>query len=111
MIDIETESILTPSAACKEPGLRNPRTNKPCALSQFYRAVNPGARAIDGSKIRLEVVKLPIGICTTREAIRRFIAKLTDPDADIPEPTSKARQRQQRGAVSELEAAGFEIGG
>jgi hypothetical protein len=109
-IDIEVEQTCPISAACRFPALRNPKNGKPAHANQVYRWVQIGARAVNGQRIRLEAIQLPTGLATSREAVARFIARLNDPDADIPEPTPAARRRQIDSAAAELEAAGFEVG-
>jgi len=109
MIDLQSEQIIPLSQSCREPGLRNARTGKPCHIAQAYRYTQIGARAVDGSRVRLETVKLPSGLCTSREAIERFVARLTDPDTEITAP-SRSRKQAIKSAEAELVKAGFEIG-
>jgi len=108
LIDIDTETLLDLPAACRHPALVNSRTHRPCHLAQIYRYVQRGAVAANGERVRLETVRTPAGMRTSREAIGRFIAELTDPDRPAPAPW--VRRKQMAVAKAELEAAGFEIG-
>jgi hypothetical protein len=103
------EHLIDLRQACGEAPLRNPRTGKPCHISQLYRYVTRGARAANGTRVRLQTVLTPSGRRTSREAIMRFIAALTDPGA--PPPTPRVRKQQIAQAEAELSAAGFEVGG
>jgi hypothetical protein len=109
MIDIFGEDLIDLRAACKEPPFRHPKTGKPGHISGMYRHALRGARAADGSRIRLETVRTPSGLRTSREAIQRFIAALTNPDNPLPPPRSAIRQREIAGACSELEKDGFAL--
>lgn len=106
MIDISTERLMPLTEARKHRALRNPRTRKPANASTIFRHAMYGARAVNGDRIKLESVKLPSGLCTSEEAIERFIARLTNPHIDT-NPTPNTRQRDVDGAVAELAAAGM----
>lgn len=107
--DLLSEGLIDLRRACAEPPLRNARTGKPCHVSQTYRYAMRGATAANGERIRLETILTPSGRRTSREAVVRFIARLTDPDQPISAP--RARVRQIKSAEADLEAAGFEVGG
>lgn len=110
-IDVETEDLINFATACTHPALRNDRTGRPCHPAQLYRYVQLGAKAANGERIRLETVRTPRGLRTTRQAIVRFIAALTDPDR--PAPTPRARTKQLAATERdelELTAAGFDVG-
>lgn len=109
MIDVVNETLLGLREACREQVFRNRLTGKPAHIASLYRHVMRGARAANGDRVRLECVKTPSGLRTSREAIARFIAALTDPDR--PAPTSRARAKQIAQAERELIEAGFEVGG
>jgi hypothetical protein len=109
MIDLNSETLIDLTTACRHPALRNKRTGRPCHVAQIYRHIQRGARAANGDRVQLESIKAPSGWCTSNEAIERFIRTLTDPD--LPLPTSRQRKRQQAAAEKELAAAGFQIGG
>jgi Protein of unknown function (DUF1580) len=107
-IDIETETLIDLRAAATLPVFRN-RTGKSAHISSVYRFVMRGARAANGQRIRLETVRVPSGLRTSREAVQRFIAELTDPDHPIPAPRTAARKRQIAAAENELVEAGFQL--
>jgi hypothetical protein len=67
-----------------------------------------GATASNGARIRLETVRTPSGLRTSREAIQRFISALTN--QGLPPPTTASRRHQQEKAERELSEAGFEVG-
>jgi hypothetical protein len=109
MIDMLKEDLIVLRAACREKPFRHRRTGKPAHISSLYRHVMRGARAANGERIRLETVRTPSGLRTSREAIARFIQALTDPG--LPLPTAAKRRQAQEAAETELRRAGFEIGG
>jgi len=108
MIDVLTEDLIDLRTACCERPFRHGRTGKPAHISSLYRHVLRGARAANGERIRLETVLTPSGRRTSREAIQRFIAALTEPG--LPPPTTARRDREREAAEQELAEAGFEIG-
>jgi hypothetical protein len=109
MIDVLSEDLIDLREACGLRVFKNTKTGKPAHIASMYRHIMRGARAANGERIRLEVVRTPSGLRTSREAVARFIAALTDPDATAPTP--RARRRQIAQAEAELAGAGFEIGG
>lgn len=109
MIDVLAETLIDLPTAAREPALRNARTGKPCHAAQLYRFFHIGARSVTGERVRLEFVKVPSGLRTSREAVARFIAALTDPDRPTAPPRTRTRQAQQDRAERELAAAGFEV--
>ena len=108
MIDPLNEELIDLQAACSLPPFRNPKTGKPCHKSALYRHVLRGSRAANGDRVRLDVVRTPSGLRTSREAVLRFIRALTDPDTPLPPIPTKNRAKQQEAAVAELVAAGFQ---
>lgn len=107
MIDPMTEELLTACEAAKTPPLRNSKSGKPCHVAQVFRYFQPGARDINGGIVKLESIKTPSGLRTSREAIVRFINRLTNPNNHTSEPTPKERGRQIAAAQSRLAAAGI----
>jgi hypothetical protein len=107
MIDIETETLIALRDACREPVFCH--GGKPIHISGMYRYIMRGAKAANGQRIRLETVRTPGGLRTSREAISRFISTLTDPGTAIPPPTTAARRRQIESAEKELARAGFDL--
>ena len=66
-----------------------------------FRWASRGTRGI-----RLEVVRTPSGLCTTRSAVLRFFAALTDPAPQPPRRTHRRREADIAAAERELAAAG-----
>ncbi|WP_428939693.1 hypothetical protein [Fontivita pretiosa] len=108
MIDIFSEQLVELGEARAYPVFC--RGNRRASIQKMYRLALHGARAANGARVRLEVVRTPGGIRTSREAIQRFIERLTNPDLPPPDPPA-VRQCQSQRAVEELQAAGFEVGG
>lgn len=107
MIDVINEALIDLTIASGEPALRNGRTGKSCSVSQVYRYAQGGARAVNGERVRLEVVKCPGGLRTSREAIARFIAALTDPDRPVTTRTAATRRRESEKASRDLARSGW----
>ena len=111
MIDLRNEDVISIIQACREPGLRDPHTRKACHVSCAYRYVTRGARAANGTRIKLEVVKTPRGLVTSREAIQRFVERLSDPDTaggdSVVGPTTAAHRREAKKVDRELDLAGI----
>ena len=104
MIDVFNEELIDLRAACRLPAFRNPRTNRGAHVSQAYRWIMRGARSANGNRVKLEVVRTPSGMRTSREAVARFLQRLT-----CPVPTDStlqpSRQRQIDAAEKELREA------
>lgn len=100
-VDVEREELMTPAEACSHPALRKSKT-KPCRVSKIYRLFDPGQRGV-----RLECVRTPSGLRTSRQAISRFISRLNMTDSSRRPPTSSARRRAQAHVDRELDAAGI----
>jgi hypothetical protein len=111
MIDIYAETLLDLRQACRLPVFLNPRTKQPLHISGIYRHIKRGARAANGERIRLEVIRTPTGLRTSREAVGRFIVALTNPTPFAPISQCASRKRQIAQAEAELMAAGFELAG
>jgi hypothetical protein len=110
-IDVLSEELVHLPQACREPAFRDPETRHPCHVSALYRYVQRGARAVNGQRVKLEVVKTPRGLATSRQAIQRFIERLSDPDAngEINAPTTAARRRAEAAVDRELDEAGIGV--
>jgi hypothetical protein len=106
MIDISSEDLIDLRIACREPVFRS-RGGQPCHVSSLYRHILRGARDANGGRVKLEIVRTPSGLKTSRQAIERFIRQLTDPTAPLPQ--TKARRSRQEAAERELRDAGFEL--
>jgi hypothetical protein len=78
MIDVLTEDLISLRDVCREPAMRNNLTRKPAHISQAYRWIQIGAKSVSGKRIQLETVKTPSGLRTSRQAIARFIAALSE---------------------------------
>jgi hypothetical protein len=112
VIDVIHEDLLSLNEACREKVFRNSATGKPIHFSQLYRYVLNGTRAASGARVKLEAVKTPGGLRTSREAIQRFIESLTnaDPHAGSAPPPARSSLRRDKAierAERELEAAGL----
>lgn len=99
---ILTETLLSAQEAVREPVLRGKRAA--AHVSKFYRMVSAGAKGIDGRRVRLESVRLPGGIYTSREAIARFVAALNQPEG-VAE--SMPPETMQAGVDAALDRAGL----
>src|ERR1700729_1207090 len=106
LINIETEKLIDLRAATREPVFRN-RNGRPCHVSKIYRLLFRGALDANGNRVKLSSVKTPTGWATSREAIARFIAQLTDPENPLPPSLQNTRRRQIEEAKQSLIAAGF----
>ena len=107
MIDLDTEELVDFRRAAKTTLLKNRKTGSACHVSQIFRYAQAGARAMNGDRVRLEVVKTPSGMMTSTEAIGRFIRRLTEPTASVTAPTPNQRRQQIETAQRELAAAGI----
>lgn len=106
MIDIQTEDLMDLKEAAREPVFRSPKTKKPAHVASIYRHVLRGGRAANGERVKLETIRTPSGLRTSRQAVERFIAALTNPDA-APAPTPSQRRREIEAAEKRLELAGI----
>src|SRR2546427_130282 len=95
MIDVTTESMIGLAAAAKlvPPG----RRHRPAHLSTILRWIRAGAKAPDGTTVRLEAVRLGGRWVTSKEALQRFGERLT-PDlggaGERPAPRTAGRRRK-----------------
>lgn len=109
MIDVLLEDLIDLRQACREKPFRNSRTGRPAHISSVYRHVMAGARAANGERIKLEVVRTPSGLRTSREAIGRFIATLTNAEAPAPARTTHRWRPHVEQACAELADAGMPV--
>jgi Protein of unknown function (DUF1580) len=82
MIDLQTEKTMSLAEAIRllPPG----RTGKPIRLGTLLRWISEGSRGPGGELVKLEAVRLGGRWLTSREALQRFVERLTpkaDPDA------------------------------
>jgi hypothetical protein len=108
-IDISTENIIDLRDTAKMPVFRNARSGKAAHMSQLYRwTTGSGARAADGTRVRLATIRTPSGLRTSVEAVERFIHALTEGDGEpMSVRTSRQRQRAAEQAKRELAASGI----
>jgi hypothetical protein len=96
-------------AARKLPSFRNGRPTSPGCL---WRWATRGARAADGSIVKLETVNLCRGrLLTSEPALARFLARLTaaaaPADGLSPSPSPSRKRRAAEQAGQELERLGL----
>jgi hypothetical protein len=108
VIDLTTE---TPISLAVATGMVPPgRKGKKTHLSTLLRWILDGAKAPDGSRVRLDAVRLGGRWMTSREALQRFADALT-PRLDAPTPTivrtPTQRQRAEDLARGRLAEAGI----
>jgi hypothetical protein len=109
MIDLATEQKISLAVAAAEtpPG----RNGKKTHLSTILRWVLRGAKAPDGSRVRLEAVRLGGRWVTSREALQRFAERLTPRVGDeVPAPASRShtrRRRESERAAADLKRLGI----
>ncbi len=96
---------LAVAAADIPPG----RDGKKTHISTLLRWILKGAKASDGSIVRLEAVRLGGRWVTSREALQRFAEALTPSVSDVPTSAPRsptARRRASEQAESELRQRG-----
>jgi hypothetical protein len=107
MIDLNLEQPIGLETACKSvPGRCG---EKPLHLSTMFRWIVKGVQGPDGSRVRLEAVKLGSRWMTTRQALQRFAERLT-PRAQADASAGRTpgqRQRAAEQAGKELAAIGI----
>ncbi len=108
MIDVINSELLDAKEIAKLPPFV--RNGKAASRGTIYRILQRGARAINGKLIKLECVKTPSGIKTSREAVAEFVQRLTDPAVAPGTPraaTPRQRAKRVEKAEAELSAAGI----
>jgi Protein of unknown function (DUF1580) len=108
MIDLAAEKTFALSHASKF--LPSARQGKPVSLSCLLRWIFDGVRTPDGSRVRLEALRLGGKWVTSMEALQRFAEaqtpKLDGDPRPLPRmPTGRARAAQR--AARDLERAGI----
>ena len=93
---------------------RSARTGRCLHVSVLYRWARKGVLAPNGSRVHLGVVRCASGLATSREALSRFLAELSDShetahgSAISSQPNQAAERRKaQDDAERELDAAGI----
>jgi Protein of unknown function (DUF1580) len=110
-----TETLLSFSQASRRlPSLRR---NRPVAPATIWRWVSQGVRLPDGSRLKLEAVRVGGHWITSLEALTRFVQQQTDaqykqvPSDQEAKPlsirTPSQRQRAAQQADDELESIGM----
>jgi hypothetical protein len=107
MLDLTAETPISLAAATKliPPG----RNGKRCHLSTPLRWIFKGAKAPDGTLVKLEAIRLGGRWMTSREALQRFAERLTprlDDDPALAPRTNTRRQRASERAAADLERLG-----
>jgi hypothetical protein len=108
MIDLTTETPLPLAAAVK---LVPPaRTGKRTHLSTLLRWILTGAKAPDGSLVKLEAIRIGNRWMTSKPALQRFAERLTprlDSRAVTGARSPARRQRATERAAEELSRLGM----
>lgn len=89
-------------AAARYPGHRGAARLHPATLTRW---ILRGVRALDGSRVRLEAVRVGCRWLTTEAALERFAAALGGPAAPATR-TPSVRQKASARAEAELRARG-----
>jgi hypothetical protein len=79
-------------------------------VSTILRWILSGAKAPDGTRVRLEALRLGGRWVTSREALQRFAEALTPRPAGEPAPAPRsptARRRDSERAAKKLDVIGF----
>jgi hypothetical protein len=104
MIDISTERLITLSEAAKL--LPQRRRGRKTHVSTLRRWVTCGSRGM-----RLESLRTPSGICTSVEAVQRFLEHVTHARRGEETPSHSRslvqRQRASEAAARELKKLGL----
>ena len=82
-IELRNETLLTLNQAARL--LPPSRCGRPVHLSCIFRWVRDGVRLLDGSRVRLEAIRLGGRWLTSVEALERFAAAQTPNLADRPQ--------------------------
>lgn len=93
-IDIFSEQVLPlPKAARRLPVLRGAKSPHPFTLSRW---ASKGRKSAGGNTVYLETCKVGGTVCTSVEALRRFIDRLNDVErCDPPKSRSQEQMEQQ----------------
>ncbi|HEX8322359.1 MAG TPA: hypothetical protein VF595_00475 [Tepidisphaeraceae bacterium] len=98
----QTEARISPKSACADPRVR--RDGRAMSLATYYRWITFGARDAAGVRVLLETVQTPMGKCTTREAIGRFLDRLNGVHVSSSNDSASTPAAD---AMAELAAAGI----
>lgn len=100
------EEELQPLALLRRHCPVSTRTGKAPHPSVLWRWCFHGLRGPGGARIRLEHVKAGGAVCSSREALRRFFAALTEPVV-LTEQVGKQTDRERAEISRRLVAAGL----
>ena len=106
MIDIHSEPLLPLSEAASlvPAACRGKKTH----LSTVLRWILDGVRGPDGTRVRLEGVRLGRRWMTTRTSLQRFAERLTPDIGAAPRPPSSATQHcKEKDLAAELDRLGL----
>jgi hypothetical protein len=103
MINALNEELIDLREATVLPPFR--RRGKPAHIASIYRYVQRGARAVNGERVRLETIRTPSGMKTSREAVERFLHALTYGEVTATAAVTHSREHER--AEAELLAAGI----
>ncbi len=106
--DLLNETPLPIAAVAREiPGARGAATVNPATV---YHWCTKGTRTPDGRRVKLEFYRMGSRVMTTREALARYVARLSasvgDADTSPPTRTPSERKKAQKRADAELEKMG-----
>jgi hypothetical protein len=104
VIDTATETVLPFSKAAKRVPAR--RADKPTSPSTLWRWSSTGCLARDGTRVRLETIRIGGSTCTSVEALARFFARLTGEAPALFTPEQPHGKRHHLAEAS-LDAAGI----
>jgi hypothetical protein len=107
MIDLTAESAVSLAEATK--WLPTGRNDSRPHVSTLLRWITSGAKGPDGSRVRLDAVRIGGRWVTSREALQRFIAALTPQFGDAaPAPRTAGQDRRATDrAGAELQKIGI----
>jgi len=106
MIDTTVETVVPFGQAARR--LPSIRSGKPVSPATLWRWSRDGVLARDGSRVRLETVRIGGASCTSIEALSRFFARLSGEDtAPTPAPTATQQAKAHTRAEATLDAAGI----
>ena len=93
---------------------RSSRTGRDLHVSALHRWARSGVDSVNGARVRLETLRLNGRLFTSREAMARFLARVSGAadvagDHDVVRSSAAAskRRRSQLAAERELDAAGI----
>jgi hypothetical protein len=85
------EELLSLAEAARARIVPPARGGKRVHISTLLRWISKGAPGPDGQRVYLEALRVPRGWLTSRDAIHRFVERLTPrPGGDAPKPRTPA---------------------